>query len=223
MLRAIRGLRDEKTAKKKWALEIVRLLRKEYPGKGTALHFKKPLDLLVATILSAQSTDRQINKITLHLFRKYRTAADYARADREEFEREIRSAGFFRNKARNIIDAGRLLKEEFNGKVPRSMEELLELPGVARKTANIVLYNAFGVTAGIAVDTHVKRLSQKLGLSASNNPVRIERDLMELLPRRQWGPWNYLVISHGRRICLARRPLCGECVLSHGCPASTAH
>lgn len=208
----------DKEVCKKWALEVVRLLKKEYPGEGTALNNSNPLELLVATILSAQSTDRQINKITVDLFLKYRTAGDYAWADREEFERDIRSSGFFRNKAKNIIAACRLIEDEFGGEVPRTMEELLRLPGVARKTANIVLYNAFGVTAGIAVDTHVKRLSQLLGLTGESNPVRIERDLMALLPRKHWGPVNYLLISHGRRICRARQPLCGECVLSRRCP-----
>ena len=207
-----------KANSRKWALEVVRLLKKEYPGEGTALNCSNPLELLVATILSAQSTDRQINEITVDLFRKYRAAGDYARADREEFERDIHSSGFFRNKAKNIIAACRLIEDEFGRKVPETMEELLRLPGVARKTANIVLYNAFGVTAGIAVDTHVKRLSQLLGLTGESNPVKIERDLMALLPRKHWGPLNYLLISHGRTICRARRPLCGECVLSHGCP-----
>ena len=207
----------DKVGRKDWALEVVRLLKKEYPGEGTALNYSNPLELLVATILSAQSTDRQINKITVDLFRKYRTVGDYARADREEFEREIRSSGFFRNKAKNIIAACRLIEDEFGGEVHRTMEELLRLPGVARKTANIVLYNAFGVTAGIAVDTHVKRLSRMLGLTGESDPGKIERDLMNLLPRKHWGSVNYLLISHGRRICRARRPRCSECVLSHCC------
>jgi len=209
----------DKSSQKKWALEIIRLLKKDYPGEGTALDFQTPLELLVATILSARSTDKQVNKITPALFRKYRTAGDYAAADREEFEREIRSSGFFRNKAKNIIAAARRIEEEFDGEVPRTMEELLTLPGVARKTANIVLTNGFGVVAGIAVDTHVKRLSFRLGLTGKTDPDQIEGDLMKLLPRKYWGAVNYLLISHGRAVCPARRPRCGECVLNHRCPS----
>ena len=204
--------------KKKWAAGIIRILKKEYPGEGTALNWNTPLELLVATILSAQSTDKQINKITVDLFKKYRTARDYARADRKEFEEDIRSSGFFRNKVKNIIAAARLIVEEYDGEVPDSMDDLLRLPGVARKTANIVLYNGFGVTAGIAVDTHVKRLSQRLGLSGNKNPDTIEKDLMAIVEEKHWGPVNYLFISHGRRICTARRPACPECVLLEECP-----
>jgi len=211
---------DEKSDNK-WALEIIRLLNKEYPGEGTALNYSNTLELLVATILSAQSTDKQINKITVDLFRKYRTVGDYASALQDEFERDIRSSGFFRNKAKNIIGAARMIEAEFGGKVPRTMEELLRLPGVARKTANIVLYHGYGVTAGIAVDTHVKRLSQLIGLSSESNPVKIERDLMDLLPRKHWGRVNYLLISHGRTVCRARRPDCGRCVLSPRCPSAS--
>jgi endonuclease-3 len=203
-----------------WALEVIRLLNKEYPGEGTALNYSNILELLVATILSAQSTDKQINKITVDLFRKYRTIDDYASALQDEFELDIRSSGFFRNKAKNIIGAARMIEDEFEGKVPRTMDELLRLPGVARKTANIVLYHGYGITAGIAVDTHVKRLSQLIGLSSESNPVKIERDLMDLLPRKYWGRVNYLLISHGRMVCRARRPDCGKCVLSHRCPSA---
>jgi endonuclease III len=202
-----------------WALEVIRLLNKEYPGEGTALNYSNTLELLVATILSAQSTDKQINKITVDLFRKYRSVGDYAAALQDEFELDIRSSGFFRSKAKNIIGAARLISGEFEGEVPRSMEELLRLPGVARKTANIVLYHGYGVTAGIAVDTHVKRLSQLLGLTGESDPVKIERDLMDLLPRKHWGRVNYLLISHGRTVCRARRPDCSDCVLSHRCPS----
>lgn len=204
-----------------WAREIIRRLRKEYPGRGTALDFSNPLELLVATILSAQSTDRQINKITPALFKKYPAARDYARADPEELEREIRSCGFYRNKAKNIRGAAKKIAEEFSGKVPRTMEELLTLPGVARKTANIVLTIGFGVVAGIAVDTHVRRLAGRLGLSEETDPDRIERDLMQLIPRTDWGVVNYLLISHGRAVCRARRPLCEECVFSPSCPSAT--
>ena len=205
----------------KQALEIIRLLKKEYPREGSALNFSNNLELLVAVILSAQSTDKQINKITVDLFRKYRTVEDYARADREEFERDIHSSGFYRNKAKNIIGAARMIVDEFGGEIPRTMEELLRLPGVARKTANIVLYIGFGITSGIAVDTHVKRLSRRLGLTDEDNPVKIERDLMELLPREYWGPVNYLLISHGRAVCQAKKPNCGECLLSHRCPSAS--
>jgi len=204
--------------KKDRAEKIILLLKKEYPGEGTALNWENPLQLLVATILSAQSTDKQINKITRDLFKKYRSARDYARAGRKELEEDIRSSGFFRNKAKNIIGAARIIDKEHKGEVPNSMEELLELPGVARKTANIVLYNGFGVTAGIAVDTHVKRLSQRFGLTDNTNPDTIEKDLMDLLEEKDWGPVNYLFISHGRRICTARRPACPECVLLKECP-----
>ena len=208
--------------KKHRASEIIRRLAREYPGRGTALNFTSPLDLLVATILSAQSTDRQINKITPTLFRKYPTARAYAEADPEELENEIRSSGFFRNKAKNIRAAAKKIVEEFGGVVPRTMEELLTLPGVARKTANIVLNDGFGVVAGIAVDTHVKRLAGRLGLSGEKIPDRIERDLMELIPEKDWGRINYLLISHGRTVCSARRPLCGKCPLSDLCPSAAS-
>ena len=205
-----------------WALEVIRLLKKEYPGEGTALNYSNTLELLVATILSAQSTDKQINKITVDLFRKYRTVGDYASALQDEFELDIRSSGFFRNKAKNIIGAARLIVDKFGGAIPRTMEELLLLPGVARKTANIVLYIGFGITSGIAVDTHVKRLSRKLGLTDESNPIKIERDLMELLPQKYWGPTNYLLITHGRTVCRAKKPDCGGCVLSHRCPSANS-
>lgn len=208
-----------KKADNSWALEVVRLLKKEYPGEGTALNFSNNLELLVAVILSAQATDKQINKVTADLFRKYSTVGDYAHANREEFEQDIRSSGFFRNKAKNIIGAARMIVEEFGGEVPRTMDKLRRLPGVGRKTANIVLYIGFGVTEGIAVDTHVKRLSRKLGLTDESNPDKIERALMALLPRKYWGPANYLLISHGRAVCQGKKPICGECVLSHRCPA----
>ncbi len=202
------------------AREIIRRLKKEYPGRGTALDYSNPLELLVATILSAQSTDRQINKITPALFRKYRKAEDYAAADPGELEAEIRSSGFYRNKAKNIRAAAEKIVKEFGGAVPQTMEELLTLPGVARKTANIVLTDGFGEVAGIAVDTHVKRLAGRLGLSEETNPDRIERDLMELIPEQDWGRVNYLLISHGRSVCPARKPRCEECALSPLCPSA---
>lgn len=202
------------------AREILRRLEKEYPGQGTALDFSNPLELLVATILSAQSTDRQINLITPALFEKYRSIQDYAEAAPEELEAEIRSSGFFRNKARHIRGAARKIVEEYGGQIPRTMEEMVTLPGVARKTANIVLSIGFGVVAGIAVDTHVKRLAGRLGLSEESNPDRIERDLMELIPRKDWGRANYLLISHGRAVCAARKPLCPGCPLADICPSA---
>jgi endonuclease III len=211
----------ETTDKKKWAREVIRRLKKEYPGRGTALHYSNPLELLVATVLSAQSTDRQINQLTPALFKKYRTAKDYAAADPEELELEIRSSGFYRNKARNIRLAARKIVEEFGGEVPRTVKEMLTLPGVARKTANIVLNDGFGVVVGIAVDTHVKRLAGRLGLTAESNPDRIERDLMNLIPERDWGRVNYLLISHGRAVCRARNPLCPRCPLADLCPYFT--
>ncbi|MES0278124.1 MAG: endonuclease III, partial [Dehalococcoidales bacterium] len=176
--------------------------------------------LLVATILSAQATDVGVNKVTPGLFRKYRTTADYANADREQFEQEIRSTGFYRNKAKNIINAARILLDNFGGQVPRTMTELVTLPGVARKTANIVLYNAYGVIDGIAVDTHVGRLAQRLGLSAYKDPVKIERDLMKQVPRRKWGRFSYLLIDHGRAVCMARKPKCDICLLNDICPSA---
>ncbi len=210
----------EENTRQERAREIIRRLEKEYPGRGTALDYSNPLELLVATILSAQSTDRQINKITPALFKKYPTARDYAAADPEELEGEIRSSGFYRNKAKNIRAAAKKIVEEFGGGVPRTMEELLTLPGVARKTANIVLNDGFGVVAGIAVDTHVKRLAGRLGWSEETNPDRIERDLMALIPEKDWGRVNYLLISHGRAVCRARKPLCEECVLAPICPSA---
>ncbi len=215
--------RRKKSRKEQWAEEVLRLLKREYPKATIALNFKTNMELLVATILSAQSTDKKINEITSVLFKKYRKVGDYARADQKEFEQDIRSSGFFRNKAKNIIAAARLIEEKFGKKVPGTMDELIELPGVARKTANIVLYHAFGVTAGIAVDTHVARLSRRLGLTGEKNPEKIEKDLMRLLPRRLWGPLNYLLIAHGRAVCQAKKPRCPECVLKKKCPSAKVY
>lgn len=209
----------KKSRKQQWAEEVLRLLKREYSKATIALNFKNHMELLVATILSAQSADKKINEITAVLFKKYKKVGDYARASQKEFERDIRSSGFFRNKAKNIIAAARLIEEKFGGKVPGTMDELLQLPGVARKTANIVLYHAFGVTAGIAVDTHVARLSRRLGLTGEKNPEKIEKDLMGLLPRRLWGPLNYLLIAHGRAVCQAKKPRCPECVLKKKRPS----
>ncbi|MBC7360780.1 MAG: endonuclease III [Candidatus Aminicenantes bacterium] len=199
--------------------EIIRILRREYPQAKTALNFRTPFELLVATILAAQCTDERVNKVTPGLFQKYPTVEAFARARQEELENDIRSTGFFRNKARNIIALARKLVEEYGGKVPDSMEELIKLPGVARKTANIVLSSAFRKAEGIAVDTHVRRLAERLGLSRHTQPEKIEKDLMEIVPRSDWLDFNYLLVDHGRKICQARKPRCLECVLNDLCPS----
>ncbi|MBI5152530.1 endonuclease III [Candidatus Peregrinibacteria bacterium] len=188
----------------KRAREISEILKKLYPEVKIALNFKMPIQLLVATILSAQCTDKRVNMVTESLFKKYKTAADFAEADRAKFEQEIRSTGFYRNKAKNIISAAKIIVEKFNGKVPDTMEGLLQLPGAARKTANVVLWSAFKKNEGIAVDTHVIRLSQQLGLTHEKDPKKIERDLMKLIPRKEWGNFSLRMILAGRNICPAR-------------------
>jgi len=203
------------------AEKIIALLEAEYPfDKGTVLHWRTPLELLVATILSAQTTDQQINKLTPALFKRYRTASDYAKADREELELHIRSSGFYHRKSELIQAACRQLVDEFGGEVPRTMEELLKLKGVARKTANIVLGNAYGVVEGIAVDTHVMRLSQRLGWSKEKDRDKIERDLLSLIQRDKWYEVNYLLIAHGRKICDAKKPECATCIVNELCPSA---
>jgi endonuclease-3 len=190
-----------------------------YPDAHCELDFKNPLELLIATILSAQCTDKRVNMVTLALFRKYRTAADYAKAPQPELERAIRSTGFFRNKARSISAATSTIDKKFGGKVPDSMEELRELPGVGRKTANVVLGNAFGKNEGIVVDTHVARLSQRLGLTKQKDAEKIERDLIKLVPREHWTNWSHWLIWHGRRRCYARKPDCAHCEVFRLCPS----
>ncbi len=203
------------------AEKIINLLEEAYPDvEGTSLNWETPLDLLVATILSAQSTDEQINTVTETLFKKYRTAADYAHAPKEQLEETIRSSGFYKRKAEAIQEACRVIAEEHGGEVPASMEELTKLKGVARKTANIVLGNAFGIVEGIAVDTHVWRLSTRLGLTEQKYRDKIERDLMSVFPRDKWLAVNYLLIEHGRRVCDAKKPRCDECVLNDLCPSA---
>jgi endonuclease-3 len=203
------------------AARVLELLEEEYHGvKGTELRWGTPLELLVATILSAQSTDEQINKVTKTLFAKYRTAADYADAPRGELEKDIKSSGFFHRKAELIQEASRQIVGEFGGEVPRTMDGLLRLKGVARKTANIVLGNAYGVVEGIAVDTHVMRLSLRLGFTKQKDRDKIERDLMDLFPREKWFSINYLLIAHGRRVCEAKRPDCEHCVVNRLCPSA---
>ena len=204
---------------KKRVLRIITLLKKQYPALKCALHYGNPFELLVATILSAQSTDAQVNKLTPALFAKYRTVSDYAGAPSDEIERAVGGVNFFRNKARNIQASARKIIAEFGGEVPRTMAELITLPGVARKTANIVLSEAFGVVEGIAVDTHVLRLSGRLGLSAKTDPVKVERDLMEIVPRKDWAAFSHLLIFHGRAVCAARAPRHSDCAIAELCPS----
>ncbi|MFQ5801235.1 MAG: endonuclease III [Candidatus Hydrothermarchaeales archaeon] len=200
--------------------QILTLLEKEYPKIQTALNFKDPLQLLVATILSAQCTDKRVNMVTAELFKKYGTAQDYANANPEIFEQEIRSTGFYKNKAKNILGAAKMIVKEFDGIVPDTMDELIRLPGVARKTANIVLANAYGKIEGIAVDTHVKRLSRLLGLSENTDPNKIEQDLMKITPREEWSNLSHLLIFHGRAVCDAKKPKHDICVLNWFCPSA---
>ena len=195
-------------------------LEKMHPDARTELVFSGPLELLVATILSAQSTDRQVNKVTGDLFKKYRTAADYAGADAGEFENDIRSTGFFHAKARLVQGAARMLVDEFGGEVPRTMDELIQLPGVARKTANIVLTAGYGLVEGMAVDTHVSRVSQRLGLTKCKEPAKIEPDLLRFFPHEKWARATSLLLFHGRYICMADRPDCARCLLNRICPSS---
>lgn len=199
--------------------KILPLLKEEYPKAKIALNFSNPLEILVATVLSAQCTDERVNMVTKSLFKKYRKVQDYAKANLKTFEQEIRSTGFYRNKAKNIISATQKIVKDFNSKLPDSMDKLLQLPGVARKTANIVLFNGFGKVEGIAVDTHVRRLSQRLGLTKNQDPEKIEQDLMKLLDRKEWGKFSYLLIDHGRKICDAKKPECLECILQKLCPS----
>ena len=207
---------------KERAEKIIQLLEKEHPDAKIALHFTNPLELLVATMLSAQTTDERVNQVTRFLFKKYTKPEDYAKVDLPELEQDIRSTGFYHNKAKSLQKTGRMLVEKFHGQVPKSMDELVELPGGARKTANIVLYNAYGITAGIAVDTHVNRLAQRLGLSENKDQNKIEQDLMRLVPKEQWMHLTDLLIFHGRRVCMAKKPNCAGCVLNKICPCAFA-
>jgi endonuclease-3 len=197
---------------------LLRLLKKQYPSADCALSHRNPLELIVATILSAQCTDKRVNLVTPALFKKYRTPGDYANASRAGLESEIRSTGFYRNKAKSIMGMARMLLSDHRGRVPRSMEELLALPGVARKTANVVLGVAFGKAEGIVVDTHVTRLAGRLGLSRQKSPEKIERDLMKIIPRSDWIWFSHALIAHGRAVCRARAPLCPECPVRASCP-----
>jgi endonuclease III len=212
--------------RKAQALEVIRRLRGEYPDAHIVLNFRSDWELLVAVMLSAQTTDVTVNKVTANLFKKYKTVEDYAGAGQPEFEQDIHATGFFRNKAKHVIASAQKILADYHGEVPASMQELLTLPGVARKTANIVLGNAHPEAyakdpdAGIAVDTHVNRLSQRLGLAASSGSGKIERELIEVVPRKDWFELTYLLIDHGRAVCTAQRPRCGECLLNDICPSA---
>ncbi|MFB0503240.1 MAG: endonuclease III [Candidatus Bathyarchaeia archaeon] len=200
---------------------ILTLLRKQYPdAKGTALNFSNALELLVATILAAQCTDEKVNQVTKVLLKRYRTPKDYAEADLEELQEIIKPTGFYRSKSKFIKAAAKKLVEDFDSEIPRSIEEMTKLPGVARKTANIVLSNAYGIIEGVAVDTHVMRLSKRFGLTEQKNRDKIERDLMNLFPKEHWFELTNLLIVHGRSACTARRPKCGECVVNELCPSA---
>jgi endonuclease III len=199
--------------------ELVRVLPKVYPGAHCELDFRNPLELLIATILSAQCTDKRVNLVTPALFKRYPAAADYAKAPPAELERAIQSTGFFRNKTKSIRGATSAIVQKFGGRVPDAMEKLRELPGVGRKTANVVLGNAFHKDEGIVVDTHVMRVSQRLRLTRQTDPEKIERDLMKLVPRAHWTDWSHWLIWHGRRRCFARKPDCSQCEIFRLCPS----
>ncbi|HBU70104.1 MAG TPA: endonuclease III [Elusimicrobia bacterium] len=203
------------------AKEIVKRLKKHYPEAGTKLEFSNPLEILVATILSAQCTDERVNKVTKTLFKKYRSAAAFAKADIKEFERDIHSTGFYRNKAKNIIASAKMIVDQFGGRVPSEMEDLLKLPGVARKTANVVMGNAFNKFEGIVVDTHVIRISQRLGLTKNSAPEKIELDLMKQVHKKDWFVFSHLLQAFGRDICRARNPAHASCPLEDICPSSS--
>lgn len=200
--------------------EVITRLKEEYPGATTELNWSNPLELLVATILSAQTTDVRVNGVTEDLFTKYRSAEDYASAELSELEKDIRPTGFYRNKAKSLQGMARALLEDHAGEVPRRMGELVKLPGVGRKTANVVLGNAYGVDEGVVVDTHVRRLSNRLGLTTEQDPEKIEKDLMNTVPTEDWTVFSHLLILHGRRICKARKPDCPGCVLNDICPSA---
>lgn len=209
-----------KTQNKKIA-EIIKRLNKEYPGTPqTVLRFSTPFELLVATILSAQTTDVLVNRVTTDLFKKYRSVQDVANTTPEKFAQDIRSVNFFNNKAKNINKTATMIIEKFGGEVPQTMEELVSLPGVARKTANIVLSSAFGINEGIAVDTHVKRLAYRLGLTKHDDPVKIEQDLIAMTPKKEWGHLSHLLIFHGRKVCQAKKADHAICVLFDLCPSN---
>ncbi|MFW6146104.1 MAG: endonuclease III [Planctomycetota bacterium] len=212
--------RESKAARRERTAAIIATLQQRYPDARCALAHRTPLQLLVATILSAQCTDERVNIVTKDLFKTYKTAADFAAADPATFEQQIRSTGFYRNKAKNILAAARRLVDNFDGTVPRTMDELLTLPGIARKSANVILGTAYGANAGIVVDTHVRRVAQRLDLTRQKEPVKIERDLMDLVPRDLWTDVSHMIIFHGRQCCTARKPDCADCTVSELCPSA---
>lgn len=207
-----------KIDKSKHTREIIKRLKKEYPDAHCALNHTNAFELLIATILSAQCTDVRVNIVTADLFRKFRTPQDFVSVPQEELEQDIRSTGFYRNKAKNIQAACQTILDDFGGEVPQTMDELLTLGGVARKTANVVLGNAFGIASGVVVDTHVKRLSNRLGLTKEQNPVKVEKDLVELVPKKDWVMFSHWLIFHGRQVCKARKPMCEGCAFNDICP-----
>jgi endonuclease-3 len=200
--------------------KIIRILKRVYPDSKCSLNHSNAFELLIATILSAQCTDARVNIVTQDLFRKYRKPEDYLKVSPKELQQDIRTTGFFRNKTTSIQGTAKVLTEEYGGQVPQTMDELLELPGVARKTANVVLGNAFGLSAGVVVDTHVTRLSHRLGLSSQKTAEKIEQDLIAIVPKKDWVIFPHLFIAHGRAICKARNPLCAECAVEKLCPSS---
>ena len=200
--------------------EVIRRLKRAYPGAKCSLNHTNPFELLIATILSAQCTDERVNIVTADLFRKYRKPEDYLNVSPRELEKDIQSTGFFRNKTKSIQGTSKMLSEQYGGVVPQTMDELLELPGVARKTANVVLGNAFDIHAGVVVDTHVTRLSHRLAFTQQKTAEKIEQDLIPIVPKKDWVIFPHLMIYHGRKICKARNPLCGECVIEKQCPSS---
>lgn len=212
--------RESRPGRKRRTQVILSRLKEEYPDAHCALDHRSALQLTVATILSAQCTDKRVNQVTPCLFKKYPKAADYADAPLPELEEMVRSTGFFRNKAKSLKGLGQALVDEHRGRVPRTMEALVKLPGVGRKTANVVLGNAFGINEGVVVDTHVGRLSRRLGLTEHKDPVKVERDLVELVPRDEWTLWAHLLIYHGRQVCHSRRPDCASCALVDLCPSA---
>jgi endonuclease-3 len=214
--------RESAAAKADRTAKIIAALKRTYPDAHCELNFRNPLELLIATILSAQCTDKRVNLVTAELFTKYRTAAEYANAPLGDIEEAVKTTGFFRNKAKNIQACCRKLVERHGGEVPRTMAELHSLDGVGRKTANVVLGNAFGINVGVVVDTHVGRLAKRLGLTRNDDPVKVEQDLMKLVPQRDWTLFSHLLIWHGRRRCSARKPDCAHCEIAALCPSSAA-
>jgi endonuclease III len=217
----IMSITRKRSSKQQRAIEILIRLKRSYPDAKCSLTYETPVQLLVATILSAQCTDERVNQVTPELFRRFPDALSLAKADLSEIETLVRSTGFYRNKAKNIQAACQMMVEKFDRQPPKKMELLLELPGVARKTANVVLAHAYGINQGVTVDTHVKRLSYRLGLTEQTDPLKIERDLMSLLPQEDWENWSIRLIYHGRAICTARKPNCPACELSDLCPSAS--